>query len=100
MKEGTRIQLEKRTKLENVIPLDTPFVLYVDPSSFCNLKCFYCYHSQKQKNIKFGLMFLDTFKEILKQSLEFPSPIKVLRLYGFGEPLLNPNFTQFVNLAK
>ena len=37
-----RINLEGRTKLETVIPLETPFVVFVDPSSGCNFKCTYC----------------------------------------------------------
>ncbi len=28
-----RINLENRTKLEEVIPLSTPFILFVDPSN-------------------------------------------------------------------
>ena len=31
---------------------------------------------------------------------EFKSPIKVLRLYKDGEPLLNPNFAKMVKYAK
>ena len=40
-KEGHRYYKE-RTRLETVIPLSTPFILYVDPSSACNLKCNFC----------------------------------------------------------
>ena len=37
-----RIELENRTKLEEVIPLATPFVLFVDPSDICNFHCKFC----------------------------------------------------------
>ena len=37
-----RINQEGRTRLEEVIPLETPFVLFVDPSSACNFRCKFC----------------------------------------------------------
>ena len=37
-----RINMKERTKLEEVIPLDTPFILTVSPASACNLKCAFC----------------------------------------------------------
>jgi hypothetical protein len=33
-----RINLEGRTPLETVIPLSTPFIVFVDPASSCNVK--------------------------------------------------------------
>ncbi|MCZ9957417.1 hypothetical protein [Brachyspira hyodysenteriae] len=37
-----RIDLENRTKLETVIPLETPFIIFIDPSDKCNFKCKFC----------------------------------------------------------
>ncbi|GAI93186.1 unnamed protein product, partial [marine sediment metagenome] len=37
-----RINLENRTRLERVIPLSTPMILFVDPASTCNFKCKFC----------------------------------------------------------
>jgi dTDP-6-deoxy-L-talose 4-dehydrogenase (NAD+) len=37
-----RINLEGRTALETVIPLETPFVVFVDPASACNFQCKFC----------------------------------------------------------
>lgn len=34
-----RINLDGRTALETVIPLATPFIVFVDPASACNFKC-------------------------------------------------------------
>ena len=34
-----RINFEGRTALETVIPLATPFIVFVDPASSCNFKC-------------------------------------------------------------
>ena len=37
-----RIELENRTKLEEVFPLDTPFLIFLDPSDLCNFQCKFC----------------------------------------------------------
>ena len=31
-----------RLTLEENLPLDSPLVVYVEPSSFCNLECTFC----------------------------------------------------------
>ena len=68
-KEGHRYYKE-RTKLETVIPLQTPFILYVDPSSACNLRCNFCpcgmAHSDlwtDEKRNSIGIMDFDIFKK-------------------------------------
>lgn len=92
-----RIQLENRESLKDSIPLDTPYVVFIDPSSRCNFACGYCPNRiMKNKSIMdFGL-----YKKIIDQISEFPKKIKVLRLYMMGEPLLNPRFFDMVAHAK
>lgn len=105
-KEGHRYYKE-RTKLETVIPLATPFILYVDPSSACNLKCQFCpcggAHDElwtDEKRNSIGIMKMDLFKKIVDDCGGFPDKIKVLRLYKEGEPLANPHFAEMVAYAK
>lgn len=100
-----RIDLENRTRLEKVIPLETPFIINIDPSDKCNFQCKFCptgdrklMQSIKQRN--FGYMEYDLYKKIIEDICEFDSKIKVLRLYKDGEPLLNPNFSRMVKYAK
>ena len=104
--EGNRY-IRERTKLETVVPLHTPFVLFVDPSSACNISCSFCPCGNSQKSIwsvarrkGVGIMTLDIFQKILDDCKSFPDKIKVLRLYKEGEPLLNPHFAEMVALAK
>ena len=80
-----RINLEGRTKLETVIPLSTPFVLFVDPSSACNFRCKFCPTGDRQL-IKDtgrwqGTMKFDLYTKIIDDLKEFDRPLKVLRLY-------------------
>ena len=38
----SKLNLDQRVALQEVIPLETPFLLYVDPSSACNFRCQFC----------------------------------------------------------
>jgi radical SAM protein with 4Fe4S-binding SPASM domain len=92
-----RIQTEKHIPLVSNLPLSTPFVIFIDPAAPCNIQCKFCYHSNK--NIK-GIMQWDLYKKIISDIQLFESPIKTLRLYAFGEPLLNPHFSDMIKHAK
>ena len=99
-----RIELENRTKLEEVIPIDTPFLVFLDPSDICNFQCKFCPTGNrtliKKINRNSRLMDFDLYKKIIDDLCEFEKPIKVLRLYKDGEPLLNPKFADMVRYAK
>ncbi|MBU0923704.1 SPASM domain-containing protein [bacterium] len=103
-KQLKRIDLDNRTKLETVIPLSTPFIINVDPSDSCNFKCGFCPTGDRELMKKVGRPFItmnfDLFKKIIDDLKDFSAPIKVLRLYKDGEPLLNPNFAEMVKYAK
>jgi MoaA/NifB/PqqE/SkfB family radical SAM enzyme len=45
-------------------------------------------------------MNFDLYKKIIDDICEFERPIKVLRLYKDGEPLINPHFTDMIKYAK
>lgn len=92
-----RIQLNKRTDLKSEIPLKTPYCIFIDPSSACNFKCGFCMNKHiKQPTV----MSMPLFEKLIDDLEEFESPIKTIRLYGFGEPMLNKNFCNMVRYAK
>ena len=99
-----RIELENRTKLEEVFPLDTPFLIFLDPSDLCNFQCKFCPSGDKAllKKVKRrpGLMDFELYRKIIDDLCTFEKPIKVLRLYKDGEPLLNPRFPEMVRYAR
>ncbi|MBU4601268.1 radical SAM protein [Patescibacteria group bacterium] len=99
-----RIDLENRTKLETVIPLCVPFIIFVDPSDLCNFRCKFCPSGDMALMKKIGrslqVMNFELYKKIIDDICEFEKPIKVLRLYKDGEPLLNPHFAEMVRYAK
>ena len=100
---GTR-KSATRTDLATVVPLETPFVIFVDPSSACNFKCTFC-PTGDLKLIKSigryqGTLPFDDFQKILSDVSEFPQKVKVLRLYKDGEPLVNKRLADMIRAAR
>jgi MoaA/NifB/PqqE/SkfB family radical SAM enzyme len=99
-----RIDLKNRTKLETVIPLQTPFIINVDPADSCNFQCSFCPTGDRRLMEEVGRPFrtmkFEIFTKIIDDLKEFNEPIKVLRLYKDGEPLLNAHFAEMVAYAK
>ena len=99
-----RIDLVNRTPLETVIPLSTPFVVFVDPSDACNFKCRFCPTSDRDLMKLAGRpwkqMSFDLFKKIADDMTEFPEQVEVLRMYKDGEPLLNKRLADMIKYAK
>ena len=49
-----RIHHQKKQKLEDVVPLKTPFSVHIDVCSYCNFKCSFCFQADvlgKKKKI-------------------------------------------------
>lgn len=99
-----RINLDDRTPLQEVIPLSTPFVLFVDPASTCNFRCAFCPTGDRDLIESTGRwqgrMGFDVYKKVIDDLSEFDRPLKVLRLYKEGEPLLHTCFADMVRYAR
>ena len=103
-KMKSKLNLEKRVPLQEVIPLSTPFLIYIDPSSMCNFQCKFCPSGHKDLIKRTGyskkVMGLDLFKKIIRDLNQFDNPIKVLRMNKIGEPFLNKNLSEMIACAK
>ena len=100
-----RIDLANRTRLETVIPLSVPFIVNVDPSDTCNFQCKFCPTGDRElmkrtAGRNHGPMDFELYKKIIDDICKFERPIKVLRLYKDGEPLLNPRFAEMIKYAR
>jgi radical SAM protein with 4Fe4S-binding SPASM domain len=99
-----RINLEGRTELEKVIPLMTPFIINVDPSSACNFGCTFCPTGDRDlihgTGRYQGVMPIELFQKIIDDLGDFDESIKVLRLYKDGEPLVNKRLADMIAYAK
>src|SRR5688572_20192600 len=103
-KVKSKLDLEERVALQDVIPLDTPFLLYVDPSSACNFRCDFCPTGHvdllKASNYRRSVMPFALFEKLIADLAEFSRPIKVMRLNKIGEPTINKRLPEMVALAK
>lgn len=100
-----RIDLKNRTKLETVIPLNVPFIINVDPSDMCNFQCKFCPTGDRKlmqatPGRSHGNMDFKLYQKIIDDICEFEKPIKVLRLYKDGEPLMNPRLAEMICYAR
>ncbi len=101
--EYGNIVAKERNRLEEVIPLDVPYSIAIDPSNLCNFKCVFCAIQKagsEELSFKKQLMDFELFCKIIDDMKEFKQPLKVLRINGQGEPLLNPYFPDMVKYAK
>ncbi len=100
----SKLNLEQRVLLQEAIPLETPFLLYVDPSSACNFRCTFCPtgHTDlvKASEYKRSVMHIELFKKLLQDLEAFSQPLKVMRMNKIGEPLLNKELPTMIALAK
>lgn len=96
----------ERIKLSKVIPLKTPFSIFVFPTTYCNFKCVYCAHSlgldamKKTYDFVPENMSMETYGKFIHQMKKIPDKLKMLCLMGQGEPLINKDIPVMVKMAK
>ena len=100
-RQYSALRHQQRTPLRELLPLDAPFSLFLDPSNRCNFHCSFCPRSlpdyrrrvERDVHLDFGLC-TKIFDELRSWTR-----LKVLRLYYLGEPFLNPQFIDILALA-
>ena len=90
---------KKRKPLHELLPLDKPLRINIDPCDACNFQCDFCFHG-KTNSFHGGVMSLETFEKVIEQIKEFDGLINVIQLFGLGEPLLNKNVPFFIRRLK
>ena len=90
----------KREQLHSLLPLNTPLVLYLEPSGLCNFKCKFCPQYLDPDALIKDMMGLETYLKVIQDIEEFPQNLKVLRFIGTGEPLLNKDLPIFAQIAR
>ena len=104
MLKYTDLKSTNRQNLMDVLPLCKPFTVLIEPSSLCNFRCIQCFQSIKADSYftkNRGNMPLARFQRVIEQLKAWPGPkIKVLKLSLYGEPLINPDFCEMLQLAR
>jgi radical SAM protein with 4Fe4S-binding SPASM domain len=94
---------EKRVSLRDAIPMAKPFTILFEPTSVCNFKCTCCFQSEPDFHsyLARGKMKFDDFRKIADDLANWKGEkIRVIRIIGFGEPLLNPLTPAMVKYCK
>lgn len=74
-----------------------PFVLMVEPTNICNLKCPLCPSGNGDMTRPKGKMDVDAFRRIFEQLAD---DLLLLMLWNQGEPFINRHLNDMVRLAK
>jgi MoaA/NifB/PqqE/SkfB family radical SAM enzyme len=74
-----------------------PFMLMVEPTNFCNLKCPLCPSGNGQMTRPRGKMDLRDYQRLIDQ---VGDRLLLLMLWNQGEPFINPCFTEMVRYAR
>lgn len=93
----------RRISLRDAIPLAKPFTVLFEPASVCNFKCVCCFHNEPDvcSYLPKGRMKFEDFRKIAYDLAAWEGGrLKVIRIIGFGEPLLNPDTPRMVKFLK
>ena len=74
-----------------------PSKISIESGNLCNLRCPLCPTGQQDKSAKKGFISFDVFKKVVD---EIGQSLSLIRLYNWGEPLLNKDFLRMVHYAK
>lgn len=90
-----------RLPMADLLPLDHPWALYVEPTNVCNFKCKFCpesFSDYEQQIGGFRNIDPELYKKVIADVKEL-GRLKVLRYYMLGEPLLNKNLGSMIRHA-
>lgn len=76
-----------------------PYILKIEPSNICNLRCSYCYDDRREpfdNERPYGRMSFEHFKLLIDEIGEY---LFKINLYGFGEPWLFPETFEMIRYA-
>lgn len=93
---------QDRHNLGEVLPLGTPYTLFIDPCNLCNFRCGFCAVQTADAELPFKkqLMPMELYRKVIDDTAAFSDRLKMLRLSQHGEPLLHPELPQMIRYAK
>lgn len=74
-----------------------PYSVFLEPSSYCNLRCPMCLKLQKNSSFDNKNMGLEDFKRIMG---ELGPTILTIRFWNYGESLINNHIFEMIKIAK
>lgn len=92
---------KEREPLVESVPIDTPWLVMLDPANVCDARCSFCPTGQKEfvKMRPNGIMNFDMYVRIIEQFKQMPNRIKKIVYCKDGEPLLNKRLIEMLRMA-
>ncbi len=84
-------------KLKSARLLYLPTRISIETGNICNLRCPLCPTGRRDEGVARGFMQLDDYKKIIDQLYR---DLLLVRLYNWGEPLLNKNLQAMIGYAR
>ena len=84
-------------RLRRPIVWGRPYILTVEPASYCNLNCPFCVVGAKKLTRNSGFLDFDVYQQLIN---ELGDDLIEILLFNQGEPFLNPGLVDFIKLAK
>jgi radical SAM protein with 4Fe4S-binding SPASM domain len=92
------------TRLIDVVPLPSPWTMFIDFCNACNYKCQYCPTGDvellRQIGRKNVLMSWELFTKTVEDMKAFPARVRQINCYKDGESLLHPRFCDMVRYLR
>ncbi len=88
-----RLQRKRRS----LRSLGRPYVLTLDPSSYCNLRCPFCPTGQRSQQRSYANVHLDRFKHLLDEVGPY---LFYLDLFNWGEPFINKDLIPMIEYTR
>ena len=82
----------KRTHLSG-----KPYYFFIDPCSYCNLRCPLCATGAKTHERIQGMLGLEDYKVLLDKIAPYAVTVA---LHNWGEPLLNPEIFKMIRMTS
>ena len=102
--QGQDLRNKNRVRLEEVVPLSSPMLMYLEPTNLCNIRCAFCPTADKpllkQVGRPAGVMKWELFTKIVDDLKQFPQKLKMINFYKDGEPLVNKKFPEMVRYLR
>ena len=95
---------ERTDKLWEVVPLTSPWTMYIDVTNRCNFKCIYCPTGNpemlKTAQRRQQDMPIHLYLKIVEDMKQFDYKLRIVNLYKDGDPLMNKNFVDMVHTLR
>ena len=88
-----------RADLGAIAPICTPYIVYFEPTQFCNLRCYFCSNKEIAMDLKTS-MLNNIFVKFISDLSDFEDNIRVLSINGNGEPMAHNLLPHFISMAK